>query len=139
MIYQDNLKISTRGFGDLIDITKQVADIVFGSGVKEGIVTVFVAGSTAGVTTIEYEAGAIKDFQEMMERLVPQDIDYHHNAKWGDGNGFSHIRASLLGPSLTVPIDDRELVLGTWQQIVVVDFDNRPRKREVIIQVMGEK
>lgn len=138
MTYQEKIKISTKGFCDVVDITKQVADIVFGSGIEQGTVTIFVNGSTAGVTTIEYESGAIKDFQEMMERLVPQDVDYHHNAKWVDGNGFSHIRASLLGPSLTVPIDNKQMTLGTWQQVVVVDFDNRARDREVTIVVLGE-
>lgn len=139
MVYQDTIKVSTKGFCDLVDITKEIADIIYGSGIKEGIATIFVCGSTAGVTTIEYESGAIKDFQEMMERLVPQDIDYHHNAKWDDGNGFSHIRASLIGPSLSVPISGRKLSLGTWQQIVVADFDNRSRNREVVVQVVGEK
>ena len=138
MTYSEKIKVSTKGFCDVVDITKQVADIVFGSGIQQGIVTLFVNGSTAGVTTIEYESGAVKDFQEMMERLVPQDIDYDHNAKWGDGNGFSHIRASLLGPSLTVPIDNKQMALGTWQQIVVVDFDNRARKREVMVMVLGD-
>ncbi len=139
MTYSEKIKISTKGFCDLVDITKQAADIVFGSGIQQGIVTIFVSGSTAGVTTIEYESGAIKDFQEMMERLVPQNQDYHHNAKWGDGNGFSHIRASLIGSSLTVPVDNKQMALGTWQQIAVVDFDNRSRQREVIVQVVGEK
>ncbi|MBU1131584.1 secondary thiamine-phosphate synthase enzyme YjbQ [Patescibacteria group bacterium] len=139
MTYQDTIKISTKGFCDLVDITQKVSDIVFNSEVKEGIVTVFISGSTAWVTTIEYESGAIEDFQETMERLVPQNADYHHNAKWGDGNGFSHIRASLIGPSISIPIYDREMTLGAWQQIVVADFDNCSRQREVVAQVVGEK
>jgi secondary thiamine-phosphate synthase enzyme len=139
MIFQDKIKISTKGFCDIINITKQVEDIIVESDIKNGTVVVFVKGSTAGVTTIEYEEGLIKDFQEMMERLIPQNKEYHHNKKWGDGNGASHIRASLLGPSLSIPLEEGELALGTWQQIVVVDFDNRPRQREVLVQVFGEK
>ena len=139
MTYQETIKISTIGFCDVIDITQKVADVVFNSEINEGMVNVFISGSTAGITTIENEPGAIKDFQELIERLVPPDKDYHHNLKWGDGNGFSHLRASLLGPSLTIPVEDKELCLGTWQQIVVIDFDNRSRQREVIVVVVGEK
>lgn len=108
------------------------------SGISSGIVTVFIPGSTAGVTTIEYESGAIQDFREAIERIVPRGIRYHHDARWGDGNGFSHVRAALQGASLTVPFSSSELLLGTWQQIIVVDFDNRPRTRDVILQIIGE-
>ena len=139
MIYQDVIKISTRGFCDVVNITKQVEDIIVESEIKNGTVIVFIKGSTAGVTTIEYEEGLIKDFQETIERLVPQNKDYHHNKKWSDGNVASHIRASLLGPSLSIPLEDGEMALGTWQQIVVVDFDNRPRQREVLVQILGDK
>lgn len=139
MIYQDTIKVSTRGFCDIVNVTKKVMDIVVESEIKNGIVTVFVKGSTAGITTLEYEEGLIRDFQEAMERLAPSNQDYHHNQKWGDGNGFSHIRASLLGPSLSIPFEEGELALGAWQQIVLADFDNRSRQREVIVQVVGEK
>ena len=104
----------------------------------DGIVTVFVPGATGGVTTIEFEPGAVGDFQDFMERSIPSDGTYRHYERWGDGNGFSHVRAASLGPSLTVPFKDRDLLLGTWQQIVVVDFDNGPRQRQVVLQILGE-
>lgn len=138
MVYTKEIKVSSQGFCDLENITDQVNEIVTQSKIKNGLVAVFVAGSTAGVTTIEYEPGLIEDFKKLMERLVPEKETYAHNSRWGDGNGFSHIRASLLGPSLTVPIINGSLVTGTWQQIVVVDFDNRPRQRMLLIQVIGE-
>lgn len=130
--------IETRGSGDMRNITGEVAGQVAGSNIKSGIVTVFVAGSTAGVTTIEYEPGLESDFAAMWERIVPRNLSYQHNARWGDGNGYAHVRASLLGPSLVVPFRENKLILGTWQQIVVVDFDNRPRQREIILQIIGE-
>jgi len=133
-----NISLETSGDSDLIDITGEVAKALRDSGISSGIVTVFVPGSTAGVTTIEYEEGALKDFQGAIERIAPKGIHYDHDARWGDGNGYSHIRASLLGPSLTVPFSASRLLLGTWQQIVLVDFDNRPRTRRVVIQVLGE-
>lgn len=105
---------------------------------SSGVITLFVSGSTAGLTTLEYEAGCVQDFQDALERLFPQDADYAHNARWGDGNGFSHIRAALLGPSLQIPFIGNELRIGTWQQVVLVDFDNRPREREVVLQFIGE-
>ncbi len=131
------ITISSKGFSDVIDITEKVAEVVAASRVPDGIATVFVPGSTAGITTIEFEPGAVGDLKDAVERLFPRDIPYAHDARWGDGNGFSHIRAAMLGPSLTVPFSGRELALGTWQQIVFVDFDNRPRRRELIIQVVG--
>ncbi|GIW46826.1 MAG: hypothetical protein KatS3mg078_0703 [Deltaproteobacteria bacterium] len=130
--------LETKGETDIIDITRNVEKAIKDSGISSGIATVFVPGSTAGITTIEYESGAIKDFQRAVERLIPKGIPYEHDARWGDGNGYSHIRASFLGPSLTVPFSSSRLLTGTWQQIVLVDFDNRPRRREVIIQVVGE-
>jgi secondary thiamine-phosphate synthase enzyme len=130
--------LETKGETDLIDITRNVEKAIKDSGISSGIATVFVPGSTAGVTTIEYESGAIKDFQRAVERLIPKGIPYEHDARWGDGNGYSHIRASFLGPSLTVPFSSSRLLTGTWQQIVLVDFDNRPRRREIIVQVVGE-
>ena len=132
------MKIETKGETDLIDITRKVENFVKDSGITSGIVTVFVPGSTAGITTIEYESGAIKDFQKAIERIAPKNIHYDHDARWGDGNGYSHIRAALLGPSITVPFSSSRLLLGTWQQIVLVDFDNRSRKRDVILQIIGE-
>ncbi len=133
-----SLRLQTKGETDLIDITQMVESLVRDSGISSGIVTVFVPGSTAGVTTIEYEIGALRDFQRAVERIVPKDIHYDHDARWGDGNGYSHVRAALLGASLTVPFSSSRLLLGTWQQIVLVDFDNRPRKRELTLQIMGE-
>lgn len=132
------IRLETNGETDLIDITAEVAKGVSDSGISAGTVTIFVPGSTAGVTTIEYESGAIRDFQEAIDRIAPKDIGYHHDARWGDGNGYSHVRAALQGASLTVPFASSSLLLGTWQQIIVVDFDNRPRSREIILQIMGE-
>ena len=132
------ITLSTRGFGDTHDLTDEVARRLKEAGFQAGTVTVFVPGSTAGVTTIEYEAGALKDLGEALSRMAPQDIPYAHDARWGDGNGFAHVRAALLGPSLAVPFRDGTLLLGIWQQIVLLDFDNRPRRRRVILQVVGE-
>jgi secondary thiamine-phosphate synthase enzyme len=133
-----DFSLKTSGDSDLIDITGKVTKVLKDSAISSGIVTVFVPGSTAGVTTIEYEYGAVRDFQGAIERIAPKGIHYHHDARWGDGNGYSHIRASLLGPSLTVPFTSSKLLLGTWQQIVLIDFDNKPRTRRVVIQVLGE-
>ena len=132
------LQQKTRGFNDIHDLTPDVAGFVARSGLSEGIVTVFVPGSTAGVTTIEYENGVVGDLKKAIDRLAPEGMHYDHDARWGDGNGFSHVRASIIGPSLTVPFSSGELRLGTWQQIVLIDFDNRPRQREVLVTVMGE-
>ena len=131
------LNLRTHGLCHVCDITRQVEDRLVQSGVKDGTVTVFVVGSTAGVTTVEYEPGLVKDLEELFEKLAPQSGDYHHEQMWHDGNGFSHVRATLLKPSLVVPVVRGKMKLGTWQQIVVVDFDNRPRDREVVVQVMG--
>ena len=120
---------------DIIDITGQVAAIVEKSSAFNGAVIIFVAGSTAGLTTIEYESGVINDLKNAIERLAPRDMLYEHDSRWGDGNGFAHVRAALLGPSLTVPLINGKLLLGTWQQITLCDFDNRPRKREVFVKV----
>jgi secondary thiamine-phosphate synthase enzyme len=138
MVVNKKLAVQTKGHCDLIDITSQVAQQVAESGLSSGIATIFVAGSTAGISTIEYESGLIDDFQGMWERNVPTGISYRHDLRWGDGNGYSHVRASLLGPSLTVPFANKRLTLGTWQQIILVDFDNRPRSREIVLQIMGE-
>jgi len=136
-VHTAGLSLNTEGGGDLHDITDLVAAEVLKSGIREGLATVFVTGATAGVTTIEYEEGLVRDFGELWERIAPEERHYHHNARWGDGNGHSHIRASLMGPSLSVPLAGGKLLLGTWQQIVLADFDTRPRKRAFICQVMG--
>ena len=138
MIVTEKISIHTNGDGDIIDITSEVERKVSSAGIECGTVTVFISGSTAGVTTIEYEPGVVGDFKAMWDRLVPRNIQYGHDQRWGDGNGYSHVRASTLGPSLTVPFSNRALLLGTWQQIIVVDFDNRPRSREIVLQIMGE-
>ena len=132
-----SFEMQTAGFGDILDITRQVAQGVSGSGLSDGTATVFVPGSTAGITTIEYESGAVEDLKKAIERQASVNLHYAHDARWGDGNGFSHVRAALMGASLTVPFIRSELQLGTWQQIVLCDFDNRARKREVLVQVMG--
>lgn len=132
-----HIEINTRGNCDLIDITDSVRDTVVESGLESGIVTAFIPGSTAAITTIEYEGGAVNDFKAAVERLAPRNIRYDHDARWGDGNGFSHVRAALLGPSLSIPFNQKRLLLGTWQQIVLVDFDNRPRSRKINLQLVG--
>jgi len=137
-VMSERLDLQTHGNNDTIDITREVARAVEESGIQSGIVTVFVPGSTGGLTTIEYESGVISDLDKLLERLVPSNIDYKHNLRWGDGNGHSHVRASLIGPSLTVPFASSRLMLGTWQQIVFVDFDNRSRRREIVLQIIGE-
>ncbi len=138
MVISEKVSLSTKGNGDIVDITPQVTEKVAQSGLESGTVTLFISGSTAGLTTIEYEPGLIADLKEMWRRLVPEDISYQHDQRWGDGNGHAHVRASLLGASLVIPFTDKMLALGTWQQVVVVDFDNRPRSRQVIVQILGE-
>ena len=137
-VFSQGFSLKTRGNDEVIDITGEVSDAVRTSGLSSGIVTVFVPGATAGVTTIEFEPGLVEDIDEMFERVVPQNREYHHNLRWHDGNGHAHVRASLLGPSLTVPFTDGRLTLGIWQQLILVDFDNKSRDREVVCQVMGE-
>jgi len=133
-----SIRLNTQGHCDIVDITSEVAKQVADSGVKEGVVTVFVTGSTAGVTTIEYEPGLVADLKEMWDRVVPEKMPYRHDRAWGDGNGYAHVRAALLGPSLVIPLLNKRMALGTWQQIVLLDFDNRARSREVVVQIMGE-
>ena len=132
------IRLSTKGNCDIVDITSQVAQEVADSGISNGTATIFVIGSTAGVTTIEFEPGLVADFKDMWDRVIPQNISYQHDRAWGDGNGHSHVRASLLSASLTVPFMNKRLTLGTWQQIVLLDFDNRSRSREIVVQVIGE-
>jgi secondary thiamine-phosphate synthase enzyme len=137
-VVSKQISLSTQGGSQVLDITDQVARHVRDSGLKSGIVTLFTPGSTSALTTIEFESGAVRDLQQMFDRIAPPDIDYRHNLRWGDGNGHAHIRHALLGPSLTIPFMDGRLTLGTWQQVVLIDFDNRPRTRSVIVQIMGE-
>lgn len=132
------ISISTKGFSDIIDITHEVQKVINENGLKEGSVLVFVPGSTAGVTTIENEPGLLKDYPHFFEKLIPSTAKYAHDETWDDSNGFSHVRSSLQGVSLTVPFSNSKLMLGTWQQIVLVDFDNRSRKRKIIIQLIGQ-
>jgi len=133
-----DITLQTKGNCDILDITSQVARKVEESEVNSGIVTLFISGSTAGITTIEYEPRLLSDFESMWDRVIPQNIPYEHNKTWGDGNGHSHVRASMLGASLTIPFVNKRLTLGTWQQIVFLDFDNRPRSRKMVLQIMGE-
>jgi len=136
-VISKTIQLSSKGQDDVIDITKQVSNIVKDSNIENGTVTIFVAGSTAAITTIEYEPGLIKDFPEMLSRIIPKNIEYEHDNTWHDGNGHSHVRASLVGPSLTVPIINGKLTLGTWQQIVLLEMDTRPRNRTLILQIMS--
>jgi len=138
MIVTKQISLQSKGECDIIDITPQVEEQLAEADINKGTVTLFIAGSTAGISTIEFESGLVSDFQSMWERNVPKNIPYDHDRRWGDGNGYSHVRASLLGASLVVPFNNKRLTLGTWQQIVVVDFDNRPRSRQIILQIMGE-
>ena len=132
------ISIKTTAKTDILDLTPKVREVMDRSIVQNGTVTLFIPGSTAALTTIEYESGVINDLKKAIERLAPENLYYEHNERWGDGNGYSHVRAALVGPSLHIPVIDGKLTLGTWQQIVLLDFDNRPRKRKIIIQILGE-
>ena len=134
-----HLSLSTKGENDVVDITGEVQRVVEESGLLDGVAIVFVPGSTAAVTTIEYEPGLAKDFPDMLERVAPKDVDYEHQKAWHDDNGRSHVKASLIGPSLSVPFEEGLLTLGTWQQIILVELDIKPRLREVMVQVIGEE
>jgi secondary thiamine-phosphate synthase enzyme len=134
-----SLEISTTAGTDILDVTPQVQEVVGGSGLAQGLVHLFIPGSTAALTTIEFESGVVNDLRSAIERLFPQDIPYEHDRRWGDGNGYAHVRAAFLKPDLTIPLVNGELALGTWQQIVLVDFDNRPRRRRIQGQIMGLK
>jgi secondary thiamine-phosphate synthase enzyme len=138
MVKTTTHEVDTRGQGDTHDVTPPVAEALAKTSIRDGLATVAVIGSTAGVTTIEFEPGAVADLDRVFEQLAPRHGEYRHHLQWGDDNGSSHVRAALLGPSLTVPVTGGRLQLGTWQQIVLVEFDTRPRQRQVVIQVMGE-
>ena len=132
------LELSTRGNGDLVDITRAVAGAVEETNLKNGTVTLFTPSATSALTTIEYESGCIEDLQRLFDEIIDPARHYAHNARWGDGNGHSHVRAALLGASLAIPFVDGSLTLGTWQQVIFVDFDNRSRRRRLVAQIMGE-
>ena len=138
MTFSDTISLHTKGFSDIINITDPMRALLKRSGIQEGLVTVFCPGSTGAITTIEYESGVLSDLKKAIERLVPSNVPYEHDRRWGDGNGFSHVRAAFMKPSLTLPLVRKELTLGTWQQIVFIDFDNRARDRNIIIHVMGD-
>jgi len=138
MVYSETISLSTKGFTDMIDITDRVVSVLERSEIENGLATVFCSGSTGAITTIEYESGVLQDLQKAIEKIVPSNIPYEHDRRWGDGNGFSHVRAALMKPSLSIPVTKGRLTLGTWQQIVFVDFDNRPRSRKIVLQVIGE-
>ncbi len=138
MVTTETLRVRTSGQGDVRDLTAEVTHSVSSARLRSGLVTVFVAGSTAGITTIECEPGAVSDLDEVFERIAPRQADYAHHLRWGDANGSSHVRAAMLGPSVTIPVVGGRLVLGTWQQVVLVEFDVDARDREVIVQMMGE-
>ena len=138
MIFSETIPLNTKGFADILDMTHHVDGVIGRSKIENGLVTVFCSGSTGAVTTIEFEPGVLKDLQKAIEKIVPSNIPYEHDRRWGDGNGFSHVRAALMKPSLTVPLIRGRLALGTWQQIVFIDFDNRRRERNILVQVMGE-
>jgi len=138
MVFTETFSLSAKGFCDIIDVTGKVGAAVGRSGIAAGLATVFCPGSTCSLTTIEYEPGVIRDLAKVIEKIVPSNVPYEHDRRWGDGNGFSHVRAALLKPSITVPLVNKKLALGTWQQIVFLDFDNRERQRSLIVQVVGE-
>jgi secondary thiamine-phosphate synthase enzyme len=130
------IRVQTRGHGDTIDITDRVAAAVGESGVDDGIALVFVPGSTAAITTIEFESGVIEDLKDVFEKVVPENADYKHHRRWGDRNGAAHIKSAIVGPDFAVPVENGQLVLGTWQQIVLIDFDERPRTREIVVKTV---
>jgi len=136
-VVSEKIHLSTKGNADVIDITPKVADILSGLKIKDGIVNLNVIGSTGALTTCEYEPGLVQDISDIFDKLIPAG-NYNHDQAWGDGNGHSHLRSSLVGPSLTLPFNDKKLILGTWQQIIFIDFDNRSRKREIFLQFVGE-
>jgi len=137
-ILNNKVNINTKGNEDFVNITRQLVKLCDSSGLENGIMTVFISGSTAGITTFEYEPGLIRDLKEFYDKMAPTNVHYHHDETWGDANGFSHVRATLTGPSMVIPFEKGKLLLGTWQQVVLMEFDNRPRSRDVVVQLMGE-
>ena len=132
------LELSTRGNADSVDITQRLSEALGETGLRDGVVTVFVSGATGAITTVEHEPGLIQDMKDLWESIIPSSVTYHHDRTWGDGNGHSHLRATLLGPSLSVPFSAGSLTLGTWQQVIFIDFDTRSRSRKLVLQFMGE-
>lgn len=137
IVITEYILLKTTSETDIIDITSEVTDILHRTGLNHGLAALFVPGSTAALTTLEFERGAIHDLKAAINRLAPEDREYEHNLRWGDGNGYSHVRAALLGPSLHIPVISGKLSLGTWQQIILLDFDNKPRERKIVAQLMG--
>ncbi len=135
-VINEKFLINTKGFTDIIDITQKVRSVVYNHNIKNGTIVVAIAGSTASITTIEYEPGLLRDLPDILNEIAPQDKNYHHDDTWHDGNGYAHLRAALLGSSITVPLIDGAMILGTWQQIVLIDFDNKPRARNVYVQIL---
>ena len=138
MIKTEEIKFNSQGYCHIVNITDEVAKKIRNSGIKSGTVTVFTPSATSGLTTIEFEPGLVKDLPEFFEKILPSGVSYHHDETWHDGNGFSHMRSALIGPDITVPFVDGKMQLGTWQNIVFLDFDNRNRSRRLIVQIMGE-
>lgn len=138
MVKTGSIQLSTRGNADVHDITKQISQVVTESEIRNGTVTIFCPSATSALTTIEYESGCVSDLRRLFDEIIPQNREYAHNARWHDGNGHSHIRAALLGPSLTIPFVEGDLTLGTWQQVIYVDFDNKSRNRELVLQIIGD-
>jgi secondary thiamine-phosphate synthase enzyme len=137
-ILNNRISLNTKGNEDFVNITNQLVKLCDSSGLENGIITVFISGSTAGITTSEYEPGLIRDLKEFYDKMAPTNVNYHHDETWGDANGFSHVRATLTGPSMVIPFEKGKLLLGTWQQVVLMEFDNRPRQRDIVVQIMGE-
>jgi secondary thiamine-phosphate synthase enzyme len=138
MVITKEIGLKTKGHCDIHDITRRVADLVRETGLNDGTVTVFTPSSTSGLTTIEYESGALADLKRLLDEITSPNREYRHNLRWGDGNGHSHVRAALIGPSLTIPVADGRMTLGTWQQLIFLDFDNRSRSRRLVVQMMGD-
>lgn len=138
MIHTEKITENTAGFCDIIDLTAKIRDSLKKHRFQHGLITLFVAGSTAALTTIEHEPGLVQDLKEFVEKLIPSNRKYHHDDRWGDDNGFSHLRASLFGPSVSIPVQNGAPVLGAWQQVILIDFDNRPRSREIVLQLIGD-
>ena len=137
-VISKSISVNTKGNADIHDITDQITNAVSNSGLKDGTATIFCPSSTSALTTIEYESGALSDLRRLFDEIIPVNREYAHNERWHDGNGHSHVRSALLGPSITIPFVDGNLTLGTWQQVIYVDFDNRPRQRKLIVQLIGE-
>lgn len=138
MVITNTIQLSTTANGQIIDITTPIAQCVAESSLENGVATIFTPSSTSAITTIEFESGCVRDLQSLLDDLIPQDKNYYHNSRWGDGNGHSHLRAALLGPSFSIPFVNHKLTLGVWQQVIFIDFDNKPRHRNLIVQIIGE-